>query len=264
VKPNRRLVARVKQVKAKRPRTVLDHILSHGHITTQELRDIYGYNHPPRAARDVRELGFVLETFRVEGSDGRMIAAYRFAPKPIRRRGLQGRRAFPRAFKQTLLEARGYRCRICYAHMDGRYLQVDHRVPLEIAGEGSSAELRPEDFMLVCSSCNRAKSWSCEHYPNREAARSVRTCNACYWANPEHHTHVATVPERRLTLVLRGADGICLHERLRAVAKKARIDVHEMLIAILPQALQLVADTQSQKLSSRGVVTAGPREANAD
>ena len=42
-------------VKAKRPKTVIDHILEHGQITTEELKDIYGYNHPLRAIRDVRE-----------------------------------------------------------------------------------------------------------------------------------------------------------------------------------------------------------------
>jgi len=47
-------------VEAKRPRTVIQHILKHGHITSQELKDLYGYNHPPRAVRDVREHGIPL------------------------------------------------------------------------------------------------------------------------------------------------------------------------------------------------------------
>lgn len=42
-------------VQQKRARTVIDHILKHGQITTQEIKDTYGYNHPPRTARDVRE-----------------------------------------------------------------------------------------------------------------------------------------------------------------------------------------------------------------
>ncbi len=50
-------------VTALRPRRVLDHILKHGHITTAELTSEYGYNHPPRAARDVREHGIPLVTF---------------------------------------------------------------------------------------------------------------------------------------------------------------------------------------------------------
>ena len=67
-----------RSVTAKRPRTVIDHILEHGCITTEELKDKYGYHHPPRAARDVRELGIPLETFRIIASNGRKIGAYRF------------------------------------------------------------------------------------------------------------------------------------------------------------------------------------------
>lgn len=44
-------------VTAKRPKTVIDHILKYGQITTEELKEKYGYNHPPRAVRDVRESG---------------------------------------------------------------------------------------------------------------------------------------------------------------------------------------------------------------
>ena len=35
-------------VLAKRAKTVIDHILKHGHITTEELKNLYGYDHPPR------------------------------------------------------------------------------------------------------------------------------------------------------------------------------------------------------------------------
>jgi hypothetical protein len=68
----------LESVEAKRPRTVIQHIIKHGHITSQELKDTYGYNHPPRAVRDVRERGIPIETYRIEGTDGRKIAAYRF------------------------------------------------------------------------------------------------------------------------------------------------------------------------------------------
>jgi hypothetical protein len=38
-------IARCKAVTAKRPRTVIEHILAHGYITTEELKEKYGYNH---------------------------------------------------------------------------------------------------------------------------------------------------------------------------------------------------------------------------
>jgi len=93
-------IRRSKKVKAKRPRTVIEHILKHGYITTEELKNKYGYNHPPRAARDVREQGIPLETFRVTGSDGRKIGAYRFGdPKKARFSKLHGRTAFSKKLK---------------------------------------------------------------------------------------------------------------------------------------------------------------------
>ena len=86
----------LKSVEAKRPKTVIDHILEHGQITTEELKDTYGYNHPPRAIRDVREQGIPVKTFRVTGSDGRKIAAYKFGdPSEVRATQLSGRTAFP-------------------------------------------------------------------------------------------------------------------------------------------------------------------------
>ena len=39
----------LESVEAKRPRTVIDHILAHGYVTTEDLKERYGYNHPPRA-----------------------------------------------------------------------------------------------------------------------------------------------------------------------------------------------------------------------
>ena len=69
------LLARIQAVTAKRPRTVLDHILEHGYITTDDLKELYGYNHPPRAARDVRELGIPLKTVWVV-INGRRLASY--------------------------------------------------------------------------------------------------------------------------------------------------------------------------------------------
>ena len=85
----------LQSVKGKRPKTVIDHILKYGQITTEELKDTYGYNHPPRAVRDVRERGIPLKTFRTTGSDGRKIAAYKFGdPSEVRAAQLSGRTAF--------------------------------------------------------------------------------------------------------------------------------------------------------------------------
>jgi hypothetical protein len=121
-------ITQCKKVTAKRPRTVIEHILKHGYITTQELKDRYGYNHPPRAARDVREHGIPLETFRVEGSDGRSIGAYRFGdPTKARFSKLQGRTAFSKELRQKLVAQDGCRCAIYLEEFPEKELQIDDR-----------------------------------------------------------------------------------------------------------------------------------------
>lgn len=185
-------------VTAKRPKTVIDHILQHGQITTEELQNIYGYEHPPRAARDVREQGIPLETFKVTNSQGRKIAAYRFAdPSQIRGGVLAGRKVISKEFKERIAEIDGERCGICLTKMELRYLQVDHRIPFEVAGEGDG-DRNLQDYMLICGSCNRAKSWSCEHCPNWTENHNQDVCKGCYWASPEKYTQIATLEMRRL------------------------------------------------------------------
>ena len=131
----------LRSVSARRPRTVIDHILEHGQITTEELRDIYGYNHPPRAIRDVREHGIPIETFRVVGSDGRSIGAYRFGdPSEQRSARLSGRTAFSGAIKRALIERFGARCNLYLVTTPEDQLQIDHRVPFEISGNAELSD----------------------------------------------------------------------------------------------------------------------------
>jgi hypothetical protein len=68
----------VQSITNKRAKVVIDHILAKGFITTEDLEKTYGYNHPPRAARDVREAGIPLVTFKIKSQDGKSIAAYKY------------------------------------------------------------------------------------------------------------------------------------------------------------------------------------------
>ena len=65
------LLALCESIDAKRARTVIDHILEYGIITNEELNDLYGYDHPPRAIRDVRENGIPLITHSVTSPKNR-------------------------------------------------------------------------------------------------------------------------------------------------------------------------------------------------
>ena len=192
------------KVTAKRARTVIDHILKHGFITTEELKNIYNYDHPPRAIRDVREHGIPLKTYKVvSNTTGRKIAAYKFdSPDKIKNGRIGGRLAFSKLFKSKLVHKYDSRCTITCEKLNPRYLQIDHRIPYEIAGnEATFTNL--EEFMLLDASAQRIKSWTCEHCKNFIEIRDPTICNDCFWAYPENYTHIALEKERRVWLVFK-------------------------------------------------------------
>jgi len=208
-------LARLKAVTAKRPKMVIQHILKHGFVTTEDLKNL-GYEHAPRAARDVRELGIPLETFRVKDSTGRNIAAYRFGNPDEMSDNVSktaGRTVLSSALKKALVEKYGAKCFIYLQAMDERILQVDHRVPYEIGGENDAGDL--DCYMLLSPSANRAKSWTCEHCPNWER-KDASFCVRCFWAHPEHYTHVAGKEQRQIVITFTG-DEIEDYNRLIAL-----------------------------------------------
>ncbi len=226
----------LKSVTAKRPKTVIDHILKHGQISTEELRDKYGYNHPPRAARDVVDHGIPLDKIKVRGADGRLITAYKFGdPAKVQGGRLGGRKAWPKRFKDTLVELYGSHCGVCFTEFEPRYLQIDHRVPYEIGGDAPGA-LDPTEFMLLCGSCNRAKSWSCEHCKNWTTDHLAEVCQTCYWAKPENHAHVALRLIRRLDVTWSG-DEVPQYDQLVKLSKHAQKRLPEFVKEVLRDAL---------------------------
>jgi hypothetical protein len=191
-------------IEAKRPRTVIQHILKHGYVTSQELKDTYGYNHPPRAVRDVREYGIPLVTYRIEGNDGRSIAAYKFGSPSDAKHTLSkvaGRTTLSKALKQALIDKYGAKCFIYYEPVDENLLQVDHRVPYEIGGEQDESNF--DAYMLLCPSANRAKSWTCEHCENWDK-KDISFCGKCFWAYPEEYEHIAGNNQRIISIVFTG------------------------------------------------------------
>jgi hypothetical protein len=220
---------------SKRPRTVIQHILEHGFITSQELKEVYGYNHPPRAVRDVREHGIPLITYRIDGTDGRKIAAYKFGNPEKMKNMLSktaGRTALSKVLKQALIEKYGAKCFIYLEKMDEALLQVDHRVPYEIDGEQDEHDI--ELFMLLSPSANRAKSWTCEHCENWNR-RDSAFCVGCFWAHPEDCGHIAGKQQRIISIVFTG-DEIMDYERL--VALSGREKAQDMIKALIHRHLK--------------------------
>ena len=98
----------------------------------------------------MRESGVPLETFRITSErTGRQIAGYRFGdPSKIRRGRIGGRKAFSKPFRDALIARYDSRDAVTGEQMDARYLQIDHRVPYEVAGEAVHDEANLEEYML--------------------------------------------------------------------------------------------------------------------
>jgi len=225
-------------IKNKRAKIIINHILEHGHISTEEIEKAYGYNHPPRAARDVREAGIPLETFKVKSTDGKSIAAYRFGDlSKIRQNRYKGRKVFSKKFKQSLYSSNSGKCYICNGEFEIRYLQVDHRIPYEISGDATAFQQNEDDYMLLCASCNRAKSWSCENCENWKSTKDIEVCLKCYWGKPENYDHIALQKIKRLELVWQGEE-VDFFELLKEESESGKLDLPEYIKSLLEKYLK--------------------------
>lgn len=104
-----------------------------------------------------------------------------------------------------------------------------HRVPFEVDGE---PDLDPENFMLLCASANRAKSWSCEHCENWMTIKDKSICLSCYWAYPENYEHIAMQQVRRVDLLWESNE-IEVYEQLKQRAIDRQTDLPEFIKEIL-------------------------------
>ena len=226
-------VAKCKAVTNKRARIVIDHVLKHGSVTTQELKNVYGYDHPPRAKRDVVELGIPMELFWVKGADGRKIGAYKFGDLAKVRGGkFSGRTVLNKRLRNTLLARDGARCAIYREAFPAAKLQIDHRVPFEVAGDDASQDVNPDNYMLLCVSANRAKGWSCEHCRNGMELKNSDICVRCYWAYPDDYDHVAMEQIRRLDLIW-VADEVADYDSAKHQAEAAGQDMPHFVKNVL-------------------------------
>jgi hypothetical protein len=206
------VLERIATVTNKRARFVLDRIVKNGIVTTEEI-NAAGYEHPPRAARDVRELGFSLKTIKVKHSNGRSIAAYKFDEAEMQS-GKAGRRGLSKKGRDAIIEAATGKCQICGSKTN---LQVDHRIPYEVRGEPDEGET--DAYQVLCGSCNRKKSWDCEHCQNWLDLKNPALCRSCYWAEPTEYTHVAMKQERRADVIWTRNE-VEDYERLRQKAQR--------------------------------------------
>lgn len=211
---------------SKRARECLEHLLRYGTLSTEQLNQM-GYEHPPRAIRDLRDAGVVVETGATRNHVGKRIAEYTLVPE--RRAGRAGRKGIPKTFRESVNHSHEYRCALCSGEFASRELQCDHRIPFEIGGDPEG--LIAAEWMPLCASCNRSKSWSCEHCPNWKQ-RDPDTCGSCFWAFPQSYSHVATTAERRLSVIFR-RDEVEVADLVARHARQSGLSTQELVKRVL-------------------------------
>jgi hypothetical protein len=220
--------------KNKRAIAVLKALLDRGSISTDELNDL-GYNHPPRAVGDVRDVGIpIIKVTAISKRTGRSMAIYSFGDaSQIQNGRIGGRSALPKKFKAALIIR--YRSRDCItgAQLDERVLQIDHRIPYRIAGDKGLDNQDVEAYMLLDASSQRAKSWSCEACPNMRN-RDEAVCKRCYWAFPEDYDHIATAQIRRIDVVWQNHE-VEDFKRIELIASAKQMTVADFLKNIASQ-----------------------------
>lgn len=220
------ILKQIKTVTNKRARFVLDAIVKNGAVTTEEISRA-GYEHPPRAARDVRELGFPLRTIRVKHTNGRSIAAYTLPLGGKVEKGNAGRKDLPKKVRDRIIMEMGGKCRTCGSKHN---VQLDHRIPYQVAGESLGNEA--DSYQLLCGSCNRKKSWACEHCLNWLEDKNVAICSTCYWAGSLTYTHIALQQERRLEIVWHENE-IVEFDRMVDIARRHNSTIADQIKSIL-------------------------------
>lgn len=193
---------------SKRARLAVELIFELGSCTTSDLEE-RGYSHPPRALGDVRDAGVVLGKKMESYEDPRTGTKKRrgryFLTGDVQDR--QSRKAFSKKLTNAV-KASGH-CAVCGATPP---LQVDHKIPFEIGGETYPHVVA--EFQPLCPSCNRAKSWDCEHCGNW-TVRDKEVCRDCMWASPEDYRHVAMKQVRQVRVTLEDPEDIALFDEVR-------------------------------------------------
>lgn len=159
---------------------------------------------------------------------GKSIGAYRFGDwEEYKKQNVlsktAGRTLLSNKLKQALIEKYGSICFLYNEEYPEQQLQVDHRIPYEILGEQDEGYI--DNFMLLCPSGNRTKSWACEHCSNWEP-KNPNICERCYYAHPENYLHIAGEEERRIDITFKNKD-LDIYEYLKKKSENEKTTIQE-------------------------------------
>lgn len=225
-------------MKGKRSLIVVNHIKENGYVTNEQLLNLYNYTHGPRAVKDARDRGIPIKTVRLKlDSNPKKVACYVFDDiSKISNNKLSGRKPLDKKMKDELALKNGKKCLICNENYELRYLQTDHRIPYDVIGENSSYSYEIDKYMLLCGSCNRAKSWSCENCKNFLDTKDESICKTCYWCSPLDYQHIAMTYEKRVPLVFSN-DEIQLYEKIHKLSQQQQEVTQKTIIDLLKKSI---------------------------
>lgn len=86
-------------------------------------------------------------------------------------------------------------------------------------------------------SCNRAKSWSCEHCENWQNAKNANLCLQWYWGNPLDYNHIALKDIRRLDLQWEGEE-VKNYDAIKVIADGKNIEMPDFVKRLLENNVQ--------------------------
>lgn len=230
VKVPKRIIKKIKDLKSARAIKIANYLVEHGSITTSEITKKFSEKHPPSAVRDLRDAGFPVKCVMVPDpeSEGNRIGKYTFGKASDVKDGTyEGRRIIPKKVKKALIKSQGNHCAICGIKADSPHLSPDHRVPFRIAGNTLAKGNNQEEYMLLCRSCQRAKSYECEDCKNYQD-KITAVCKSCYWCNPEKYEHIANKQVRRLEIIWNESE-IGAFNKLMKLSEKSGVSLKQYI-----------------------------------
>lgn len=93
--------------------------------------------------------------------------------------------------------------------------------------------------MLLCGSCNRAKSWSCEHCQNWIKDKDSQLCLKCYWGSPGNYSHIAKQEMRRLDLLWRNVE-VKSYDAIKILAKENNLELPDFVKELISRKVDSV------------------------
>lgn len=219
----------------KRAKALAELLIEKGKVSTKEIREMLNEEHPPSAARDLKDLGIPIK-MTWGSSNGRRYGIYEFDnPDLLENNILRGRQYFPKSLKSNLIKRDGERCNISNINFKSQYLQIDHRIPYRLAGENGLPKDHPEDFQLLSAASQKQKSKICEgECQNFKSVKNPEICKDCYWAYPEDYNHIATQQIRVLNVGFLDKD-VELFERIKSASLQSGLSMDQLIIDLIKQ-----------------------------